>query len=165
MYLQHWRGWCHMKLQPSWRKSCVHHTTMHHAKPHTWGVCVFSSNLPPALFAEWPGSFMCYFGNTGVERIYQNKSQHRNLTLERKILRRSYRDSNPQPFNHKSGALTIELSLQFSCCCYCLVPVHWTLQTCQRFFNFFFKCHKRRIKMCIRNIWIMDGARYFNNYK
>ena len=29
-YLQRWHGWCHMKLQPSRRKSCVHHTTMHH---------------------------------------------------------------------------------------------------------------------------------------
>ena len=30
---------------------------------------MFSSNLPPALLAEWPGSFSCYCGNTGVERI------------------------------------------------------------------------------------------------
>ena len=30
MYLQHWHGWCHMKLQPSRRKFGVHHTTMHH---------------------------------------------------------------------------------------------------------------------------------------
>ena len=37
-----------------------------HAKPHTLGVCVFSCNLPPALLAEWPGSFTCYCGNTGV---------------------------------------------------------------------------------------------------
>ena len=29
----------------------------------------FSCNLPPALLAEWPGSFTCYCGNTGVERI------------------------------------------------------------------------------------------------
>ena len=28
--LQRWRGWCHMKLQPSWRKFCIHHTTMLH---------------------------------------------------------------------------------------------------------------------------------------
>ena len=30
VYLQRWHGWCHMKLQLSWRKFCVHHTTMHH---------------------------------------------------------------------------------------------------------------------------------------
>ena len=30
VYLQRWHGWCHMKLQPSRRKFCVHHTTMPH---------------------------------------------------------------------------------------------------------------------------------------
>ena len=37
VYLQRWHGWCHMKLLPSRRKSCVHHTTMLHvtSKPHT----------------------------------------------------------------------------------------------------------------------------------
>ena len=44
-------------------------TTSLHAKPHMSCACVFSCNLPPALLAEWPGSFMCYCGNTGVEWI------------------------------------------------------------------------------------------------
>ena len=30
MYLQHWHGRCHVKLLPSRRKFCVHHTTMQH---------------------------------------------------------------------------------------------------------------------------------------
>ena len=30
VYLQRWHGWCHMKLQPSRRKFCVHHAAMHH---------------------------------------------------------------------------------------------------------------------------------------
>ena len=49
------------------------------------GVCVFRCNPPPALLAEWPGSFTCHCGNTGVERT-PNKSQHTELTLEKKIL-------------------------------------------------------------------------------
>ena len=28
--LKRWHGWCHMKLQLSQRKFCVHHITMHH---------------------------------------------------------------------------------------------------------------------------------------
>ena len=53
---------------------CVHHTTMHHAtsfhaKPHMYGACVFNYNLPPALLAEWQGSFTCYCSNKGVEII------------------------------------------------------------------------------------------------
>ena len=41
-------------------------------------------NLPPALLAEWLGSFMCHCGNTRVEQT-TNKSQHMKLTLEKKI--------------------------------------------------------------------------------
>ena len=44
----------------------------------------FRRNLPHAPLAEWPGPFACHCGNTGVERT-PNKSQHRNLTLEKKI--------------------------------------------------------------------------------
>ena len=52
-----------------------------HAKPHTQRVCVFSCNLPPAPLAECrPGSFTCYCGNTGVERI--PKQEYCKVTLE-----------------------------------------------------------------------------------
>ena len=42
VYLQRWHGWCHMKLQPSRRKSCVHHTTRHHVTSckATYGRCM-----------------------------------------------------------------------------------------------------------------------------
>ena len=43
-----------------------------------------SCNLPPALLAEWLGSFTCYCSNIGVEWIII--SQHRKLILEKKIL-------------------------------------------------------------------------------
>ena len=49
------------------------------------GVCMFRCNLPPALLAEWPGSFTSYCSNTGEEQT-QNKSQHTKLTLEKKNL-------------------------------------------------------------------------------
>ena len=49
------------------------------------GVCVFRCNLPPALLTEWPGSFTCHCGNTGVEWT-SNMSQHTKLTLEKNIL-------------------------------------------------------------------------------
>ena len=48
------------------------------------GVCMFRCNLPPALLAEWLGSFKCHCGNMGVEQTL-NKSQHTKLTLEKKI--------------------------------------------------------------------------------
>ena len=39
----------------------------------------------PALLTWWPGSFTCYSGSTGLKRI-PNKSQHRKLILQKKIL-------------------------------------------------------------------------------
>ena len=66
----------------------------------------------PALLTEWPGSFTCHCGNTGLERT-PNKIQHTKLTLEKKILppllpdfelatfrsrgRRSYQHAIPTP--------------------------------------------------------------------
>ena len=74
--LKRWHGWCHLKLQPSRRKFCVNHAPCHFMQSHIRnGVCVFSCNLPPALLAEWLGSFTCYCGNTGVERIPKLESQ------------------------------------------------------------------------------------------
>ena len=49
------------------------------------GVCMFKHNLPPALLAKWPGSFMCHCGNKGVEWT-PSKSQHTKLTQKKKIL-------------------------------------------------------------------------------
>ena len=40
-------------------------------------------SLPYALLTECPGSFTCYCGNTGVERIPKS---HRKLTPEKKIM-------------------------------------------------------------------------------
>ena len=50
---------------------CVHHTTMHHdtscKTTYVRSLCVFSCNLPPALLADWPGSFTYYCGGTDTE--------------------------------------------------------------------------------------------------
>ena len=42
-------------------------------------------NLPPALVAEWPGSFTCHCGIRGVEQTL-NKNQHTKLNQEKRML-------------------------------------------------------------------------------
>ena len=83
VYWQHCLGVAWLvpcEMLPFRREFCVHHSSMHqvtaslHSKPHRQGVCVFSRNLPPALLAEWLGSFRCYCGDTGVEHRYRNKA-------------------------------------------------------------------------------------------
>ena len=66
----------------------------------------FSSNLPPALLAEWQESFT--LGWNG----YPNKCQHRKSWPCRSKFSRcsSCRDLNQQPLHHESGTLTTEPS-------------------------------------------------------
>ena len=69
----------------------------HFIQSHNYmqGACVFSCNLPQALLAEWPGSFTCYYLNTG-EKMDTKISQHRKLTLEKKILPPHFRELEPE---------------------------------------------------------------------
>ena len=69
---------------------------------------MFSCHLPPALFAEWRGSFMCRCSNTGVERTPNKSTQ--SWLWRRKSSRRFCRDLNSQSVDHESGALTNKLS-------------------------------------------------------
>ena len=74
---------------------CVHHTTMHHSTSlHANVGCVrVNCNPPPALLAEWPGSFACYCSNTGVEWIVKYVSTE-SWPWRRKLPHRSCRERN-----------------------------------------------------------------------
>ena len=113
VYLQRWHGWCHIKLLPSRRKFCVHHTTMHHVTSckATYVMCVCLAVTCHLHF--WQNdrdlsraTAVTDGGGTDTEIRVSTKSRPR----RRKFSRRSCRDSNPRPFNHESGALTTELS-------------------------------------------------------
>ena len=70
------------------------------AKPHTYGVCVFSCNLPPVLLAEWRDLLRA----TMVTRRwngYRNKSQHKKSTLEKKILQPLQQGFEPATFQSR----------------------------------------------------------------
>ena len=68
------------------------------------GVCVFRCNLPPALLADWLGSFTCLCGNMGWNRCQIRVSTESKL-WKRKFSHCSCWDSNLQPFDHESGTL------------------------------------------------------------
>ena len=65
---------------------------------------MFKCNLPSTLLAEWPGSFMCHCGNTEWN-VHRLRVSSESELKRRKISRRSWRDSNSQPFDHESGTL------------------------------------------------------------
>ena len=84
-------GWCHVKLLPFWRTFCVHHTTMHQFTDRCIQsricrvACVLSCNLPPVFWQD-DQDLLCATAVTRGWNGYRNKSRHRKLTLEQKIL-------------------------------------------------------------------------------
>ena len=110
VYLHRRHGWCHMKLLPSRRVLCT---------PYNYAPCHFMQRHIRKVYAclavtchlrrFWQNDRDLLRATAGWNG-YRNKSQHRQLTLEKKFSRRSCRDSNPRPFDQESGALTTELS-------------------------------------------------------
>ena len=99
------------------------HTTMHYVTSckatyvrymhlYLYKSRLYKSSQNSALLAEWPGSFTCFCGNTGVEAWngYQNTSQHRKLTLEKNILPLLLQGFKPATFQSWVTTLTTELS-------------------------------------------------------
>ena len=60
-------------------------------------------NLPPALLAEWPGSFTCRCSNTGLERTPNQSAQK--VNAEEKLLPPLLPGIEMRPSDHESVAL------------------------------------------------------------
>ena len=81
--------WCHMKLLPSRRKLCVHHTTVHQftVSPHSKIGRVRMCLAVTCHLHSWQNG-LDLLRATATTRVWGgswNKSQHRKLTLKRKI--------------------------------------------------------------------------------
>ena len=88
MYLQHWHGWCHMKLLPSWRVLCTpyNHAPCHFMQSHIRKM--YACLVVTCHLHFWQNDWGLLHA-TAVTRGwngYRNKRQHRKLTLEKKIL-------------------------------------------------------------------------------
>ena len=118
--------WAEMTVAECFLTSCVwaHIWIGSHTKPghrHSQPTqtllgkrCMLISVQPDTcILAEWPRSFMCLCGITGVEQTPQ-KSQHRKLTLKKKIPLLLLQDSNSQPFDHASSAQPTSCPSDFS---------------------------------------------------
>ena len=110
--LQRWHGWCHKKLLPSRRVLCTpyNHAPCHFTQSHIRKVYTCLAVTCHLHFWQNDRGLLRATAVTRGWKGYRNNSQHRKLTLEKKISRRSCRNSNPRPFDHESRALTTELS-------------------------------------------------------
>ena len=116
LVLQCWHGWCHMQLLSSWHILCTpyNHTPCHFMQSHILKVHAYLAATGHLHFGQNDRGFLCATAVTRGWNGYQNKSQHRKLSLEKKISppppTPHCRDSNPWLFNHESSTLTTELS-------------------------------------------------------
>ena len=88
VYLQRWHNWCHMKLLPS---QCVlrtpyNHTPCHFMQNHNCKVHVCLAVTCHLHFWQNDWGHLPATVVTRGWNGYQNKSQHRKLTTEKKIL-------------------------------------------------------------------------------
>ena len=88
MYLQRWHGWCHIKLLPSWRVLCTpyNHAPCHFMQSHIRKVCACLAVTCHLHFWQNDRGLLRATAVTRGWNGYRNKSQHRKLTLEKKIL-------------------------------------------------------------------------------
>ena len=88
VYLQRWHGWCHMNLLPSRRVLCTpyNHAPCHFMQSH---MCKVYACLAVTCHLHFWQDDRDLLRATAVTRGwngYRNRSQHRKLTLEKKIL-------------------------------------------------------------------------------
>ena len=87
MYLQQWHGWCHMKLLPSQHVLCTpyNHAPCHFMQSHVHKVYVCLAVTCRLRFCQNDRNLLHATALTQGWNRYQNKCQHRKLTLEKRI--------------------------------------------------------------------------------
>ena len=88
VYLQRWHSWCHMKLLPSRRVLCTpyNHAPRHFMQSHIRKVYACLAVTCHLHFWQNNRDLLCATAVTRGWNGYRNKSQHRKLTLEKRIL-------------------------------------------------------------------------------
>ena len=99
------RRWHHMKLLPSRREFCVHHTTVHHVTSckatYDGKVYACSAATCPLHFWQNDRDFLRATAVTREWNGYRNKIQHRKSTLEKKILLPLLQGFDPSTFQSR----------------------------------------------------------------
>ena len=131
VYLQRWHGWCHMKLQPSPRVLCTpyNHAPCHFMQSYIRKVQAYLAVTCHLHFWQNDRGLLRATAETRGWNGYRDKSQHRKLTLEKKILPPLLQGFEPATFqswvrrsNHssypRSPLLTVmQLDARIRCAC------------------------------------------------
>ena len=168
-----------MKLQPSRRKFCVHHTTMHHVTSCKATYVTVCACLAVTCHLHFWQNDRDLLRATAVTQGWMDteiRVSTESRPWRRKFSRRSYRDLNPGPFSLESGALTTELFPSPNFCdvsCY----IQWTIDVIYILFFITNTLNLVTIKYwhyfcpvsCCCNLhcllWFMDSFSHYSPYK
>ena len=105
------RNCCHLGARSVYTMSTMHQFTVSlHSKLHAYGACEFSLSCPLHFWQKDRDLLRATAGVTRGWNGYRNKSQHRTLTLEKKIRPPLLPGFEPKHLNHKSGTVVLPLS-------------------------------------------------------
>ena len=138
MYLQRWHGWCHMKLLPSRRVLCTpyNHAPCHFMKSHIRKVYACLAVTCHLHFWRNDRGILRATAETQGWNGHRNKSQHRKLTLEKKIIPPLLQRFKPATFrsrvrcsNHWAIPAPVHTSGMF------LAYLPWGIEHCETDFS------------------------------
>ena len=103
VYLRRWHGWCHMKLLPSRRVLCTqyNHAPCHIMPSHIRKVHACLDRTGHLHFWQNDRDLLRATAVTRGWNGYRNKSQHRKLTMKKKILPPLLRGFEPATFRSR----------------------------------------------------------------
>ena len=138
VYLQRWHGWCQIKLLPSRHVLCrpYNHAPCHFMQSHIHNVYVCLDVTCHLHFWRNDQGLLRATAVTRGWNGYRNKSQHRKLTLEKKILPPLLQGFEPATFqsqvlrsNHWAIPAPIHTSGMF------LAYLLWGIEYCETDFR------------------------------
>ena len=145
VYLQSWHGWCHMKLLPSWRVLCTpyNHVPYHFMQSHICKVYAYLAVTCHLHFWQNDRGLLHATAVTWGWNGYRNKSQHRKLTLEKKILPPLLQGFKPATFRSQawhSNHRAIPNPITAITICNSSTPMMKVQKKNQPFWNKYSKC-------------------------
>ena len=138
VYLQRWHGWFHMKLLPSRRVLCTpyNYAPSHFKQSHIHKVYVCLDVTCHLHFWQNDRGLLRATAVTRGWNGYRNKSQHRKLTMEKKILPPLLQRFEPATFrsrvrrsNHGAIPAPVHTSGMF------LAYLPWGIEYCETDFR------------------------------
>ena len=172
MYLQRWHGWCHKNLLPSRRVLCTpyNHAPCHFMQSHIRKVYACLAVTCHLRFWQNDRGLLRATAVTRRWNRYQNKSQHRKLTLEKKILPPLQQGFEPATFrsrvlrsNHSAIPAPVFVIINSVFVYFIAFFFSFLNRLCVSIFSFYVTEHLLSLSLCPSpslSYWLLDRSKW-----